>query len=94
MLSQAELENYLHKVVALYNRYRQPEATAKLVKVMPEKVTVEFSGSFCYGCGVLDYFEDLIYEFKALTDKAELEIATVRQISQSSFEVEYTIRVK
>jgi len=94
MLSQPELEEYLRKTVALYNRYRSPEAVAKLVQVSPENVTITFSGSFCYSCGVLDYIEAFIHEFKILTDKAELKIEKTRQTSPRSFEVNYKIKAK
>jgi hypothetical protein len=70
------------------------EATAKLVNVTLERVTIAFSGSFCYSCGVLDYFEDFIYEFKTLTDSVELKIEKTRQTSRRSFEVRYKIKSK
>jgi hypothetical protein len=94
MFSQPELEDLIRKAVDLYNRYRSPEATAKLVQVSPENVTIAFSGSFCYSCGVLDYFEDFIYEFKTLTDKAELKIEKTRQTSPRSFKVDYKIKAR
>jgi hypothetical protein len=93
MLSQpTELEELLRKAIALYNRYRSPEATAKLVSVTPDIVTVVFSGSFCYSCGVLDYIEDFIHEFKILTDKMELKILKTKQTSPRSFEVDYRVK--
>jgi len=91
MFSPSELEELVRKVVTIYNRYRSPEAIAKLVKVSPENVTIAFSGSFCYSCGVLDYIEDFIYEFKRVTDKVELKIGKTRQTSPRSFEVDYKI---
>lgn len=94
MFSQLELEDLVRKAVALYNRYRSPEAIAKLVHVSPENVTIAFSGSFCYSCGVLDYIEDFIYEFKILTDKAELKIGKTRQTNPRSFEADYKIKAK
>ena len=93
-LSQLELEDLVRKAVALYNRYRSPEAIAKLVNVSPENVTIAFSGSFCYSCGVLDYIEDFIHEFKILTDKGELKIGKTRQTSPRSFEVDYKIKFR
>jgi hypothetical protein len=92
MLSQLELEDLVRKAVVLYNRFRSPEATAKLVNVSSENVTIAFSGSFCYSCGVLDYLEDFIHEFKILTDKVELKIGKTRQTSPRSFEVDYRIK--
>jgi Iap family predicted aminopeptidase len=94
MLSQLELEDLVRKAIVLYNRFRSPEATAKLVSVTPENVTVAFSGSFCYSCGVLDYIEDFIHEFKILTDKVELKIGKTRQTSPRSFEADYKIKEK
>ena len=94
MFSQLELEDLVRKAVALYNRYRSPEAIAKVVNVSPENVTIAFSGSFCYSCGVLDYIEDFIHEFKILTDKAELKIGKTRQTNPRSFEADYKIKAK
>jgi len=94
MLSQLELEDLVRKAIVLYNRFRSPEATAKLISVTPENVTIAFSGSFCYSCGVLDYIEDFIHEFKILTDKAELKIGKTRQTSPRSFEADYKIKAK
>ena len=94
MLSQPELEDLVRQAIILYNRYRSPEAIAKLVSLSPENVTIAFSGSFCYSCGVLDYIEDFIHEFKILTDKVELKIGKTRQTSPRSFEVDYRIKAK
>jgi Iap family predicted aminopeptidase len=94
MLSQLELEDLVRKAIVLYNRFRSPEATAKLISVTPENVTIAFSGSFCYSCGVLDYIEDFIHEFKILTDKVGLKIGKTRQTSPRSFEADYKIKEK
>jgi len=92
--SSSELEELVRKAIILYNRYRSPEAVAKLFQASPETVTITFSGSFCYSCGVLDYIEDLIYEFKTLTDKVEFKIVKTRQTSPRSFEVDYKINAQ
>ncbi len=84
----------MHRTVALYNRYRSPEATAKLVLVTPELITVSFSGSFCYSCGVIDYLEDFIHELRLLTDKVELKIGKTRQTSPRSFEADYRVKFR
>ena len=92
MLSQTELEELIRKTVTLYNRFRSPEAVAKIVIVTPENVTIAFTGSFCYSCGVIDYLEDFVHEFKMLTDKAELKIGKTRQITPRSFEADYRVK--
>ena len=92
MISQQELEELIRKTIMLYNRYRSPEAVAKVVSVSTGSVTIAFSGSFCYSCGVLDYLEDFVHEFKILTDKAELKIDKTRQTSPRSFEADYKVK--
>jgi len=94
MLSQLELEEFIRKAILLYNRYRSPEAVAKMVSVSPENVILSFSGSFCYSCGVIDYVEDFIHELKMLTDKVELKIGKTRQISPRSFEADYRVKLR
>jgi len=47
-----------------FNRYRSPEAVAKIVEVNENQVTIEFSGPFCVSCGVEDYFDDLRIELE------------------------------
>jgi len=92
--SQSDLEQLMRRTVALYNRYRSPEATAKLVLVTSDMVTVSFSGSFCYSCGVIDYLEDFVHELKLLTDKVELKIGKTRQITPRSFEADYRVKLR
>jgi len=92
VLSQAELEEIVRKTVILYNRFRSPEATAKVVNVTPENVTISFSGSFCYSCGVVDFLEDFAHEFKMLTGKAELKIDRTRQINPRTFDADYKVK--
>ena len=92
MLSQTELEELIRKTVMLYNRFRSPEAVAKIVLVTTENVTIAFTGSFCYSCGVMDYLEAFVHEFKMLTDKAELKIGKTREINPRSFEADYWVK--
>jgi hypothetical protein len=92
LLSQTELEEFVRSTVALYNRFRSPEAFAKVVIVTPEMITISFSGSFCYSCGVMDFLEDFVHEFKMLTNKAELKIDRTRQINPRTFEADYKVK--
>lgn len=89
---QAELDELVRKTVALYNRFHAPEAFAKIVKVTPYLVTITFSGGFCYSCGVLDYLEDFVHEFKALTSSFQLKIGKTRQTSSRTFEADYEVK--
>ncbi|MBO3803690.1 MAG: hypothetical protein JTT11_07480 [Candidatus Brockarchaeota archaeon] len=58
------VEEAVSEAIERYNRYRSPEATAKLVEAKEGGFTVDFSGPFCGSCGAYDYFEDLVYELK------------------------------
>jgi len=42
-----------------FNKWRSPEAKAKLISIENGKIKVKFSGPFCLSCGIYDYFEDL-----------------------------------
>ena len=91
LLSEVDLKILVRKTVAVYNRFRSPEAFAKVVLVTPDLVVVSFSGSFCYSCGVLDYIEDFVHEFQIFTDKVRLKVGRTRQTSPRSFEAEFTV---
>ena len=92
MLSDSELQDQVAKAVSLYNRFHSPEATAKIVRVTLELVTVAFSGSFCYSCGVMDFLDDFARQFKILTDKAELKIDHTRHINLQTFEADFRVK--
>ena len=76
----------------VYNRYRSPEATAKLLKLEEDGFAIEFEGSFCQSCGVQDYFEDFVYELKGLNNNVEAEIQEIEQTSPRSFKVHFVVK--
>jgi superoxide reductase len=61
----------IEEAIQEFNRYRSPEAKAKLVRIDRNKFKVEFSGTFCNTCGFYDYFDDLkiILEDKGIKSK-------------------------
>jgi len=87
--SRVDLKERVLKAVASYNRYRSPEAVAKLVKLQKDKFIIEFSGPFCLGCGVSDYFEDVIYELKC--PNFQVKMKQFKRTDPQSYEVEYAI---
>ena len=93
-LSQSELEELVHKAIALYNRVRNPEVTAKLIFVSPAIITISFSGGFCYGCGIFDLVEGFAHQFKTFSGKAELKVGKTRQINPRTFEADYALKEK
>jgi len=79
------------KAIEKYNRYRSPEAMAKLIEVKGDEFIVDFHGPFCKSCGVYDYFEDFIYELKGLSD-IQAEIAGFESTESETIRVRYAMR--
>ncbi len=92
MISQPELEIVARRTVLLYNRLKSPEAFAKVIRVTPEIITISFSGSFCYSCGVMNFVEDFVRDFKVLTNKATIVPGKTRETSPRTFEADYLVR--
>jgi len=90
-VASSELVKLVLRAVEVYNRYRSPEATAKLLNLEKDGFTIEFKGSFCQSCGVQDYFEDFVYELKGLNN-VEAEIQEIEQTSPQSFKVRYLVK--
>lgn len=55
-----------------YNKYRSPEANAKLISFDNLIIYVEFTGPFCRTCGFYDYFDDLRIIFEEMGLKTEI----------------------
>ncbi|MGC8993447.1 MAG: hypothetical protein ACP5H3_01230 [Candidatus Aenigmatarchaeota archaeon] len=55
-----DFEKALRKACRLFNKYRSPEAKAKIVSFNNSSKTflVSFEGTFCRTCGFYDYFDD------------------------------------
>jgi len=88
----SELKKLILRTVEVYNRYRSPEATAKLLKLEEDGFTIQFEGTFCQSCGVQDYFEDFIYELRSLGSAVKAEVGEIKQTSPQSFKVQYRIK--
>lgn len=86
-----DLNGLVLKAIEVYNRYRSPEATAKLVGVEKDGFVIEFEGAFCLSCGVRDYFEDFIYELEDLNRNFRAEIKETKQTGSQSFRVHYVV---
>lgn len=66
---KGDAKNKIEKTVAEFNKYRSPEATARLVSLKGNLLEVEFAGHFCRTCGFYDYFDD----FKIILEEAGLK---------------------
>ena len=90
--SKADMLTKTQKAVTFFNRLRSPEAIAKIVIVLPEAITIAFSGSFCYECGgVFEYIEDFAKDFKVINN-IELRAGNTKKNSPRAFEVTYFIK--
>ena len=87
------LDDLVSRAIEVYNRYRSPEATAKLVKAEKDSLILEFWGPFCQSCGVNTYFEDFIYELEGIYRRSlRAEIKEIEPAGPQRFRVHYCIR--
>ena len=61
------------KAIEVFNRYRSPEVTAKLIRLEGEELEIEFSGPYCRTCGYYDYFDDFVIEAGDIGLNIEIE---------------------
>lgn len=68
------------EVTEEFNKYRMPEAKARLISLCKKSFKMEFTGSFCRTCGFYDYFDD----YKILLEDAGLktEIAKIEETAE------------
>jgi len=92
--SDSDIETLVHRVIALYNRTHSPNVTTKLVTFTPAFITIQFTGGFCYGCGVFEYLDGFAELLKVLSGKAELKPGKTRQVTPRSFEADFMVKIK
>jgi len=75
------------RIIDMYNKFRSPEAVASLVKVNEETIQISFKGSFCFTCGLNEWFEDfrLLLEENGINSK----IHSIKQIDVDEFLVTF-----
>ncbi len=57
-----KIKKEIINAVIKFNKYRAPEAKAKLLGLNKKYFTIKFYGPFCASCSVYDYFEDILYQ--------------------------------
>ena len=62
----------IEKAVEEFNKYRAPEAVAKLLALNEESFKIEFTGPFCRACGFYDYFDDFKIFLEEIGSKTEI----------------------
>ncbi len=60
------------EAVKEYNRYRAPEAVARVVTRKGDTFYVSFDGSYCETCGLYDWIDDLKYVLEGKGVRAEI----------------------
>ena len=86
------LGELVSKAITVYNKYRSPEATAKLAGTEKDGFIIEFEGPFCQSCCVNEYFEDFIYDLEDVSRSLRAEIKTIEPTGPQSFRVQYAVR--
>ncbi|MFX1564022.1 MAG: hypothetical protein ACFFDP_12025 [Promethearchaeota archaeon] len=80
----------IRRAISRFNQLRSPEAYAELIVFDTNELHVRFTGVFCRSCGVLDYFEDLIFELDSTTP-INLSVIDFEQEDEATFKVRYRI---
>jgi len=83
------ISEHAEKAVEEYNKYRSPEATAKLLRAGSREIVVEFVGPFCVTCGTVDWVDDMRFVLEDLGVRAKIsKLEEVDGGFVATFEVE------
>ena len=85
------LKDAVVEAINEYNRYRSPEAKAKLIKIGGKELVLEFEGTFCKTCGVYDYLEDFIYELQKFAE-VNIRIVSFKEYKPETIKVKYALK--
>jgi superoxide reductase len=72
-MNKQSLRKMVEEAIEEYNKYRSPEATAKLVSMNGKILRIEFLGPYCRTCGFYDYFEDFVYVLEDFGTKSQID---------------------
>ena len=64
-LEQEELKLKVERALEEFNKYRAPEAVARLVSLDEKELVLEIAGPYCRSCGLADWFDDFSIELQA-----------------------------
>jgi len=68
-----EVLEIVEQAIKEFNKYRSPEAKARLIKFDGKSILIEFTGTFCMTCGFYDYFDDFKLILKEKGVNAEIK---------------------
>ena len=93
--SDAGLDSLVKRSIALYNRTHSPNATAKLTALTLPILIVQFSGSFCTGCGTFEITDAFADQLKTLSSgKVEIKHDKTTQTNPHTIQTIYIIKTK
>ena len=75
-MNLTELKIRVSRAIENYNKYRSPEATARLLSLEEDRLEVELSGTSCTTCGFYDWIDDLRWDIMDEVNK-EVEIENI-----------------
>ncbi|MEM2109557.1 MAG: hypothetical protein QW327_03615 [Candidatus Odinarchaeota archaeon] len=88
------MKHHINSVISTtikeFNKYTGAEIQAKLISSDKNTFTIRFYGSFCYTCGLIDYFED----FKLLLQEKtglKFKIQDYKETDQDTYLVKYSL---
>jgi len=64
-VSLEELREKVEKAIEEFNKYRKPEAVARLLSLSERAIVLEIAGPYCRSCGLADWFDDFAVELRA-----------------------------
>ncbi len=60
-----ELKPKVERALEEFNKYREPEAVARLLSLDDREIVLEIAGPYCRSCGLADWFDDFTFELQA-----------------------------
>jgi hypothetical protein len=89
------MDMLVKRTITLYNRTHSPNATAKLTALTPPMLIVQFSGSFCTGCGTFEITDAFANQLKTLSSgKVEVKHEKTTQTNPHTIQTVYNIKTK
>ena len=90
-LSKIFFKGAILRAITEYNKYRSPEAKAKLIALKENELILDVEGTFCRACGVWNYLDDFVYELRKNTG-LEAEIVNFNEYAPEKIRVTYTLK--
>ncbi len=84
------LEKIVKEAAERYNKYRFPEASAKVLSVNEKSINILFEGPFAASCCFYDWIEDYAREVMELSG-LKLKVESIEQIDSEKFKVKFKI---